>query len=62
VNGAQNMLRDMARGRMPSMVNRRQFKVGKDLAWTPGAVVYRAEMFELLQYTPATPGSAPFRC
>ena len=55
VKGAQNMLRDMARGGMPSMVDRKQFKVGKDLAATPGAVVYRDEMFELLQYTPTTP-------
>ena len=55
VRGAQNMMRDMARGGMPSMVDRKQFKVGKDLAATPGAVVYRDEMFELLQYTPTTP-------
>jgi len=53
--GAQNMLRDLARGGMPSMVDRKQFIIGKDLACTPGAVVYRDEMFELLQYTPATP-------
>jgi polyhydroxyalkanoate synthase subunit PhaC len=53
--GAQNMLRDMARGGMPAMIDREQFKVGKDLAATPGAVVYRDEMFELLQYTPVTP-------
>ena len=55
VRGAQNMLRDMAQGGMPSMVDRTQFTVGKDIAATPGAVVYRDEMFELLQYTPATP-------
>ncbi len=55
VKGAQNMLQDMARGGMPSMVDRRQFKVGEDIAATPGAVVYRDEMFELLQYTPTTP-------
>ena len=55
VKGAQNMLADMARGGMPSMVDRKQFKVGRDLAATPGAVVYRDEMFELLQYTPTTP-------
>ena len=55
VRGAQNMLHDMARGGMPSMVDRKQFTVGKDIAATPGAVVYRDEMFELLQYTPATP-------
>ncbi len=55
VRGAQNMLQDMARGGMPSMVDRKQFTVGKDIAATPGAVVYRDEMFELLQYTPTTP-------
>jgi len=55
VKGSQNMLRDLARGGMPSMVDRKQFKVGKDLAATPGAVVYRDELFELLQYTPTTP-------
>jgi polyhydroxyalkanoate synthase subunit PhaC len=55
VRGAQNMLQDLARGGMPSMVDRGQFTVGKDVAATPGAVVYRDEMFELLQYTPTTP-------
>ncbi len=55
VHGAQNMLNDMAKGGMPSMVDRKQFTVGKDIGATPGAVVYRDEMFELLQYTPATP-------
>ena len=55
VRGVQNMLKDMARGGMPSMVDRKQFTVGKDIGATPGAVVYRDEMFELLQYSPATP-------
>jgi polyhydroxyalkanoate synthase subunit PhaC len=54
VQGAQNMLHDLARGGMPSMADRERFVVGKDLACTPGAVVYRDEMFELLQYTPTT--------
>jgi polyhydroxyalkanoate synthase subunit PhaC len=55
VRGAQNMLRDLARGGMPSMSEPGQFTVGETLACTPGAVVYREEMFELLQYTPTTP-------
>ena len=55
VRGVRNMLHDMARGGMPSMVDRRQFVVGKDIGCTPGAVVYRDELFELLQYAPATP-------
>ena len=55
VRGAQNMMNDMAKGGMPSMVDRKQFTVGKDIAATPGAAVYRDEMFELLQFTPTTP-------
>jgi polyhydroxyalkanoate synthase len=37
------------------MVDRKAFTVGKDISCTPGAVVCRDEMFELLQYTPTTP-------
>jgi polyhydroxyalkanoate synthase subunit PhaC len=55
LRGAQNMLRDLARGGMPSAADRTPFAVGENIACTPGAVVYREEMFELLQYTPATP-------
>ena len=55
VRGAQNMLRDLARGGMPSAADREKFVVGQNLACTPGAVVYREEMFELLQYQPVTP-------
>ena len=55
VNGSRNMLRDMAAGGMPKMVDRDALKVGEQLACTPGAVVYREDMFELLQYAPQTP-------
>jgi polyhydroxyalkanoate synthase subunit PhaC len=55
VRGARNMAGDLARGGMPSMADRRPFPVGEKLAVTPGAVVYRDELFELLQYAPATP-------
>jgi polyhydroxyalkanoate synthase subunit PhaC len=40
--------------RVPTMVEPSAFEVGKDLAVTPGSVVYRTEMFELIQYAPAT--------
>jgi polyhydroxyalkanoate synthase subunit PhaC len=55
LRGTRNMTRDLTRGGMPQMVNREPFPVGEKLACTPGAVVYRDEIFELLQYTSATP-------
>jgi len=39
---------------MPSQVDTRPFHVGVNTAASPGAVVYRTPMFELIQYTPTT--------
>jgi len=51
--GAVNMYRDMVHNHgMPSMVDRRPFKLGESIAISPGAVIYRNEVFELIQYTP----------
>jgi polyhydroxyalkanoate synthase subunit PhaC len=55
LRGGRNMARDLARGGMPQMVNQEPFPVGEKLACTPGAVVYRDEIFELLQYAPTAP-------
>lgn len=55
VKGAQNLLSDIRKGRpVPSQVDDRAFKVGENLAVTPGSVVLRTEMFELVQYAPQT--------
>ncbi len=53
--GAANFARDMAKPpRIPSMVDTSAFTVGEDIAVTPGAVVLRSPVFELLQYKPQT--------
>jgi polyhydroxyalkanoate synthase len=56
VSGARHLAADLAGPpRVPSMVAADAFEVGGDLAVTPGAVVLRTPMFELLQYQPQTP-------
>jgi poly[(R)-3-hydroxyalkanoate] polymerase subunit PhaC len=54
--GLRHFAADMAvPPRVPSMVEPDAFEVGVDLAVTPGAVVLRTPVFELIQYRPATP-------
>src|SRR5664279_784352 len=56
VAGAKNFVSDWRHnGGLPSQVDRSQFVLGKDVAVTPGAVVFRNEVLEVLQYTPQTP-------
>jgi polyhydroxyalkanoate synthase subunit PhaC len=53
--GARNFVHDVRHnGGMPSMTEPGVFEVGRDLAVTPGAVVARDAVAEVLQYTPAT--------
>ena len=56
VRGVGHMLHDLRRnGGMPRQVDRSAFTVGKDLGVTPGSVVYRDDVIEVIQYEPSTP-------
>ncbi len=53
--GLRHFVADMATApRVPSMVEPDAFEVGVDLAATPGSVILRTPVFELIQYRPAT--------
>jgi polyhydroxyalkanoate synthase len=55
LRGARQLASDMRRPpRLPAMVDTSKFELGKNLAATPGAVIHRADAFELIQYAPAT--------
>jgi polyhydroxyalkanoate synthase len=55
LRGAKNMMDDIANnGGWPSQVDSSGFEIGVNMAATPGAVVYRNELIELIQYTAQT--------
>src|SRR5690606_11880056 len=53
IQGTRHLLDDLLHnGGMPSQVCKQTFEVGRNLAITPGAVVFRNELLELIQYQP----------
>jgi len=55
MKGLQNAYNDLTKnGGLPSQVDGRPFKVGENLASSPGAVVFKNEMLEVIQYEPQT--------
>src|SRR5438477_73217 len=56
VTGVRQLVDDLRHnGGLPSQVDRSAFTVGENLALSPGVVVYRDEVCEVIQYTPTTP-------
>ena len=57
IKGLNNLLNDLERGRgrlSIRMTDMDAFKLGENIAVSPGGVVYQNDLMQLLQYTPAT--------
>lgn len=55
IRGLKNAYDDIVNNDMlVSQVDKRPFKIGENIACTPGAIIYRTELMELIHYMPAT--------
>jgi len=57
LNGLKNLLDDLERGKgrlAISMTDMAAFKIGENVATTPGKVIYQNDLIQLLQYAPTT--------
>jgi len=58
VHGLRNLVEDLERGdgRLSmKMVDLEAFRLGKDIANTPGEIVFQNDLMQLIQYSPSTP-------
>lgn len=53
LDGLNNLITDLEIGKI-SQTDESAFEVGKNLAVTPGTIVYEDELMQLIQYTPVT--------
>lgn len=53
VKGMEHLLADMRRGQL-SHTDADAFEVGRNIATTPGKVVFETELYQLIQYSPTT--------
>jgi polyhydroxyalkanoate synthase len=53
LKGLQHMMADIQKGQL-TQVDPDAFELGRNLAMTPGKVVKRTDLYELIQYSPAT--------
>jgi polyhydroxyalkanoate synthase len=53
LKGLQHMMADISKGQM-TQVDPDAFEVGRNLATTPGKVIHRTDLYELIQYAPVT--------
>ena len=57
LKGMQNLVGDLVKGKGKlkiSMVDESRFEIGRNIATTPGKIVYENEMMQLIQYSPTT--------
>jgi polyhydroxyalkanoate synthase len=56
LRGGRNLVSDVKDNRgMPRQVDSRPFRLGENIGATPGQVVFRNDVVEIIQYTPTTP-------